>query len=322
MAMGNALGLRVEKISPLCQLQDLGRFGYQRFGVTRSGAMDPLSLRLANILVGNPEHIACLEFSLLGGEFTVTAEHLTIAFVGGFPLRINGEIQPPDSNHHLRQGDRLAIGNASTKNGIRGYLAVAGGFITTPVLGSCATHQRSAMGGFTPAAESGNCLPVELPVNVTTGKQIPKVQLASHQRRPLKNTLRVVAGPQQDHFTSAAIRDFYTKPFTLSADSDRMGILLTGNPLGHAGDGNIISDPVVPGSIQVPASGNPIVLMADGPTTGGYPKIATLCSVDCAVLAQLAPGSEVRFAEITVQEAQQLVQQQERHIKRLVAHCR
>lgn len=303
--MSNTTGLKIKQITPLCQLQDLGRYGYQSYGVTRAGAIDPYSLRVANILVGNSQSTAGLELTLAGAEFVVTAHSMRIAFVGDFPVSVNGNPRPTSCSLHLQEGDTLTIGAAT--GGIRGYLAVAGGFDVAPALGSHATHTRSGLGGFGSEMKPGAVLPTQLDFAPLSREHF----LPRSLQRKSSDTIRVVAGPQTEHFTEQGIADFYNKSFTVSADSDRMGYRMEGTKIEHAGDGNIISDPTVPGSIQVPASGDPIVLMADCPTTGGYPKIATIASVDRGLLAQQSPGSTVRFEQISVEESQTLVREQE-----------
>lgn len=299
-------GLRIRQITPLCQLQDLGRFGYQSQGVTRSGAMDSHLLRLANALVGNPLASACLEFALAGGEFEVLNPSVRVALAGNFGLRVNAEPVEPFCSHRLRRGDVLSID--APLYGIRAYLAVAGGFRVKPQLGSASTHLRSGLGGFdAPMAVNG-----QLPLNIDYAPLARERSLRRGLRRRSGEAVRVVMGPQQAAFSEQGISDFLAGKFSVRVDSDRMGIRLEGVKIEHAGDGNIISDPVLPGSVQVPAAGDPIVLMADGPTTGGYPKIATVASIDVATLAQLGAGDTLRFEAISVAEAQQLLLEERR----------
>ncbi|MGK0292325.1 MAG: biotin-dependent carboxylase-like uncharacterized protein [Porticoccaceae bacterium] len=305
MADAQNTGLLIKQITPLCQLQDLGRFGYKNYGVTHCGAIDPYNLRVANILVGNKQGTACLEFTLLGAEFVVTVPSIRIAFVGDFPVSVNGEARDNFCSSHLNEGDTLTIGAASQC--IRGYLAVAGGFFAKKELGSYSTHMRSGLGGFHDPMQAS----VTLPTNNSFAASGREYYFSNVLRREENDSIRVVSGPQSEHFTKQGIDDFYAKPFSISNDSDRMGYRLENNVIEHAGDGNIISDPTVPGSIQVPASGNPVVLMADCPTTGGYPKIATITTVDRGLLAQKGPGSEVKFEAVSVQRAQSLMREQE-----------
>ncbi|MFQ3247688.1 MAG: biotin-dependent carboxylase-like uncharacterized protein [Arenicella sp.] len=302
---GSAKGLLVKQLTPLCQLQDLGRFGYKAFGVTHCGAIDPYSMRVANLLVGNLQGTACLEFTLAGGEFLITAKSMRIAFVGDFPLSVNGEPKNNFCSVSLEYGDKLTIGAAI--GGIRGYLAVQGGFIAKQELGSYSTHLRSSLGGFDFALNLGSTLPVSNDFAVKAKEYYFRASL----RRKDRDIIRVIAGPQEDHFSEHGIDRFYSEWFSISTNSDRMGYRLENNIIEHAGDGNIISDPTVAGSVQIPASGNPVVLMTDCPTTGGYPKIATIASIDLGLLAQKGPATQFKFQAITVAQAQCLVREQE-----------
>ncbi|MFK8018606.1 MAG: biotin-dependent carboxyltransferase family protein [Pseudomonadales bacterium] len=299
-------GLLVKHATPLCQLQDLGRIGYRAQGVTRSGAMDRFNLKVANALVANPLNTACLELTLTGATFELTATSARIALAGDFDFKINGIAKEVFCSHRIVEGDTIEIGAPQT--GLRAYLAIAGGFDSSPILGSCATHTRSKLGGFAHGINFGETLPIKAPIAVSGHE----CSLRQGLRRGPKEIVRVVAGPQQEHFSSSGIESFYTSAYKVTDECDRMGIRLDGARIEHVGDGNIISDPVMPGSVQVPAGGQPIILMADGPTTGGYPKIATVASVDLAVLAQLAPGAGLQFEQISVEESQTLVRDEAR----------
>lgn len=311
MNSDRSLGLRIHRITLLCQLQDLGRRNYQGFGVNRCGAMDPYSLRMANILAGNQQDMACLEFALAGAIFEVTADSMRVAFVGDFPLKINGDLQAANASHFLQAGDRLEIGAAN--GGIHGYLAVSGGFAVEPQLGSCSTHLRTGLGGFGQPMTTGSILPIRVNHSrVTFGSYLPR----AFSRKPSR-CIRAVRGPQSSHFTETGMDVFFNTAFRIRRNSDRMGYRLGGNLIEHSGDGNIISEPVLPGCVQVPPDGEPIVLMADCGTVGGYPKIATVISVDLGQLAQFAPGTEFIFDEVTVKQGQELLREQERLLAEL-----
>lgn len=293
-------GLLVLQASAGTTIQDLGRVGYRRYGVTRSGAMDPVALQVANCLVGNPYNTPCIELSVGGADFRVTADSLRCAFHGGdFPFALNGEPAPVSTSLHLRKGDILSVGGA--RRLIRGYLAVEGGFALEPVLGSCATHTRSAMGGINGAPlEAGQ----ELECLETSASKRSEVSLPYSALPKPRRLFRVILGPQADRFTEDGLSTFLqSTAFRIDKDSDSIGYRLTGHRIEYLGDGNIVSDPVVPGCIQVPASGQPLILMADCPTTGGYPKIATVISTDLPDLAQLPPGAEVSFRAVSLDEA-------------------
>lgn len=289
----------------LCQLQDLGRTGHQSIGVNRSGAMDPYSLRLANMLVGNPQGEACLEFALAGANFEVTAESLRIAFVGDFPVRINDLIQPGNASFFLQGGDQLEIG--ASAGGIHGYLAVGGGFTAKAQLGSCATHLRTGLGGFASALKAGNTVPV----NQTHAVRGIEHYLPAQALRKPRDRIRAVRGPQSAYFSKSGQKEFFNQPFVISRNSDRMAYRLEAKPIEHAKDGNIISEPVLPGCVQIPSGGEAMVLMADCGTVGGYPKIASVISVDLGALAQFAPGTEFRFEEVDIEKSHEILREQE-----------
>lgn len=306
-----SVGLRIHRVTLLCQLQDLGRTGYQRYGVNRSGAMDPFRLKLANVLAGNPLDTPCLEFALAGAIFEVACPSVRVSFVGDFPVLINGENQPPNATHYLETGDRLEIG--ATRGGSHGYLAVSGGFSVEAQLGSCSTHLRSGLGGFDLPMTPGTVLPVK------RSSAEPAVERYIPDRifEPFDGNIRAIAGPQFDHFSRKGQQDFFSRPFQVGRTIDRMGYRLEGPAIEHALDANIISEPVLPGCVQVPADGMPIVLMADCGTVGGYPKIATVISTDLGKLAQLQPGASFHFEQVTVETAQENLRHQRELLKQL-----
>jgi len=289
--------LVVRSCGPMTTLQDRGRLGYQRFGVSPSGAMDLRSLAVANALAGNPPDTAAIEFMNLGGAFTCAGGDLRIALAGAdCALSIDGAPVAPQTAAILKEGQTAQIGHART--GTFAYLAVAGGFSVEPQLGSLSFHLRSRLGGLNGAAlQAGDHLPcraeaqagelMHLPLDVRSGD----------------DPIRVMLGPQDDYFTPEAVRIFLEEEFTISPQADRMGFQLTGPRLEHAKGFNIVSDGIVTGHIQVPGNGQPIVLMRDRQTAGGYPKIATIISADLDRFAQLRPGSKVRFKAVERDEA-------------------
>ena len=304
-------GLLIKSISPFCLLQDLGRFGYKHYGVTHSGAADPYLLKVANALVGNKRNVACLEFTSLGAEFEITAQSMRIAFAGDFPVLVNGQPIQAYCSITLNKGDLLTI--APSVGGIRGYLSVEGGFAVEPELGSCSTHARSGLGGFTQEMKKG----VVLPVNLPFANQGYELFLNEHLRRPNRDSIRVIKGPQIECFSDKGISDFYTSPFIVSNESDRMGYRLKGTKIELVEKPDMISEPIGSGSVQVPPSGEPVVLMADCGTSGGYPKIATVVGVDQGVLAQKGPGAKFYFENISIDEAQTLLIEQENYFSTL-----
>jgi 5-oxoprolinase (ATP-hydrolysing) subunit C len=289
--------LRAIAPGPHVTIQDAGRQGWLRFGVSRSGAMDFPSLAAANVLVGNPPDTAALEFAQLGGTWKVEAESCRIAVTGGtFGISADGRPLAPWRSHTLRRGQRLSL--APTRDALWGYLAVAQGFDLSPQLGSCATHLRSGVGGQRIAEGD------ELPLLADQAPEGGDHRIAPPPRET--GPFRVVLGPQDDHFDRDTIAAFLATPWRLSHRSDRMGSWLEGPAMTHANGFNLLSDGLVPGCIQVPGSGQPIVLLMDCQTMGGFPKLATVITADLARFAQCRPASEVRFVAVDVDAAQSL----------------
>lgn len=289
--------LLVKSCGPMTSLQDRGRLGYQGFGVSPSGAMDRRALAMANALVGNPLETAAIEFMNLGGAFTCEGGDLHVALAGaGCSASIDGAPVPPQTSVLLKEGQSLEVGHPRT--GTFAYLAVAGGFAVEPELGSLSFHLRSRLGGLKGAPlKAGDRLPC-----LSGAQDREPMQLTVD---PLEESgpIRVILGPQDDYFTPEAIRTFLESEFAISPQADRMGFQLTGPRLDHAKGFNIVSDGIVDGHIQVPGSGQPIVLMRDRQTAGGYPKIATVISADLARFAQMRPGMSVRFKAVQRDEA-------------------
>ena len=286
--------------SPFVTLQDAGRQGWQRFGVSACGAMDVEALAAANALVGNPTHAAALEFAYAAGEWRLEGASCRIAVAGGgFRVRIANRVLPAWRSATMAAGETLRVDGGA--DAVWGYLAIAGGIDLPGQLGSLSTHLRSGIGGLHGRAlQAGDALPLAL----ATAPAGPEHSLAPRRREA--GAIRVVLGPQDDYFTPEAIEAFLSAPFTVSQQIDRLGYRLAGPALVHAKGFNIISDGVVAGSIQVPGNGQPIVLMRDCQPPGGYPKIATVITADLGRLAQSRPGTELRFRQVGIAEAQVL----------------
>jgi biotin-dependent carboxylase-like uncharacterized protein len=289
--------LAIEAAGPGVTLQDGGRRGYLRFGITAAGPMDPLMFATANRAVGNPLDATAIEVST--GGLTVTAPEgpLGLALIStGFRASLDGEALPPACALTLEPGRTLTVRAGST--GAWGYLAVAGTFAMAPVLGSTATHTRSGLGGLDGRSlRAGDRLGIS---QVRTGEGAPQRLLAPWlDRDPAR--IRVVLGPQDDYFTQDQIAAFLERPWTVSPRGDRMACFLDGTPLTHAKGHDIVSDGV--GAIQVPGNGLPIVLMADRQSTGGYPKIGTVIGPDLGRLAQAQGGTAITFAAVSLAEA-------------------
>jgi len=293
----------LEVIAPglMTTVQDLGRFGYQRFGLSPAGAVDGFALQIANALVGNAPSEAALEMTLQGATLMIAAPAARLAFAGDFALSIDGRPAASYRSHLVHCGEILAVGRA--KNGLRGYLAVAGGLALAAELGSRATHLRAGLGGIDGREfRTGDRL--ELCAATPPAGLEHALSAADIPQR--RNLLRVVLGPQDDYFNAVAIADFFAARYTVTAAADRMGMRLAGPRIRHARGFDVISDAVVTGSIQVPGSGEPIVMLAERQTTGGYPKLATVIGADLHQAAQAPPGATLRFAPVDLAEAQRL----------------
>ncbi|KKJ75608.1 hypothetical protein WH95_17400 [Kiloniella litopenaei] len=305
----------------LSSLQDEGRKGFAGFGVPRSGAADALSLQVGNALVGNSAFETALEFRFLGPKVMavggrirlglagdVTAEHKLAS--GSDTIAIK-----PWQSVTLDDGDILSID--PLKNGATGYLTVEGGFDLTPVLASSSTYARAKLGGV-------NGLPLQAGDSIKVRTTQPRDGLEKIVSAPLStvtDVIRVMAGPQDDYFSDDMISKFSDQDYKVSSDVDRMGIRLEGDeitPLPEKGS-DLISDGIVPGAIQVPGSGQPIILFVDCQTIGGYPKIGAVITSDLPLLGQLVPGNEIRFRFVSLEEAQAARKQQNIDLDRAIA---
>ncbi len=288
--------------------QDAGRPGYRHLGVPLSGALDPEWLVIANALAGNPAGTAALEMHLLGPKLRAKTP-VTIALAGEFSARIEdaaGQSRAAGNwcSHALAADEILVTG--SLRNGI-GYLAVHGGFELPAVLGSRSTYARAGLGGIDGRAlKAGDRLKVMRSGIPGDGAGDAAISLRLPQAPRLSDgPLRVIAGPQREYFTDAAWQRFMAEEFTVSRETDRMGLRLDGPRLDHdpAHGADIVSDAVTPGAIQVPGDGRPIILLADCQTVGGYPKIATVIGADLPRLGHALPGQTLRFIEVSIEQA-------------------
>jgi antagonist of KipI len=292
-----APALRIVKPGLLTTVQDLGRWGHQRDGVPVAGPMDVFSHRLANHLVGNPPDAATLEITLIGPELVADAP-TTMALCGAdFDVTCDGELVPAGTTFHVRAGQVVKVGRRH--RGARAYLAVAGGILTPPVLGSRATHLVSVMGGV-----DGRALVAgdRVPVTPHHGEMVVRARGLTLPTAG-RTRVRVLPGPQAEWFGEEAWRALTTVSFRVSPRSNRMGYRLQGPPLARRIETEPISEPLAMGAIQVPAAGEPILLMADRQTAGGYPKIAYVITADLCLAGQLAPGEFIEFERCTEREA-------------------
>ena len=293
----------------LTTVQDLGRWGYQANGVPVAGPMDAFSHRLANRLVANEDHAAALEVTLLGPEVQASGDVTCVVCGAEFELSVDGRPVPCGRLFQLTHGARLRFGRRIA--GARATLAVRGGIALPPVMGSRATSIISGIGPFGGRPlTAGDVLPV--------GRALSRVE----ERRAVHSLplphggakLRAIPGPHQDRFAADALDAFFSAAFTVTTKSNRMGYRLDGPTLEHAGSGDILSDATPLGSVQVPKSGQPILLMADRQTTGGYPKIATVITADISLAGQLAPGDWIRFVPCSRGEAIEALQRLEQRL--------
>ncbi|MCP3465780.1 biotin-dependent carboxyltransferase family protein [Bradyrhizobium sp. CCGUVB23] len=309
------MSVHLEVIEPglATTIQDLGRRGWQRFGISESGAMDPVALATANALVGNTVGTAALEVTLAGPVLACINGDTRIALAGAdFAIAIDGRPVASHETHDLKSGQHLVIGAA--RDGARAVLAVSGGFQIKPMLGSVATQSRSQLGGLNGGPlRKGDLLPLALPG--LPGR--PHLMVSPTNRVRPNGPVRVLLGPQDDAFSAEGIATFLGSDYAVTPLSDRMGCRLEGPRVAHAGAVGIVSDGIVFGSIQIPGNGQPIILLADRQTTGGYPKIATVISADLPRLAQLRPGERVHFQSIEEDEAVKLVREMRRQIDRV-----
>ncbi|GGF39237.1 allophanate hydrolase [Aliidongia dinghuensis] len=304
--------LRVERPGLSTTVQDLGRRGLQRYGVPVSGALDPLALRLANALVGNAAGTGALEILALGPTLVVEAESVRVALVGSDAgLAIDGQPVPAGRSVTAPHGARITIGGFTDAASC--ILAVEGGFALEPCMGSLSTYARGGFGGFEGRAlKAGDRLPLLKPAATAVPER--KAEPIDYGQGPI----RVVLGPQEDWFEPAAIERFFAEPYRVTAETDRMGMRLDGAKLDHARGFNIVSDGIADGHIQVPGTGQPIVLLADRQTVGGYPKIGAVIGADLPRLGRMRPGSEIRFARIAPAEAEAARRAQETAFAALV----
>ncbi|UKS24688.1 biotin-dependent carboxyltransferase family protein [Paenibacillus sp. HWE-109] len=301
------MGFEVSKPGLLSTLQDEGRFGFRKYGVIASGPMDSYAHRTANILVGNKADASTLEMTLSGPTLTAQKD-MVIAICGAdMEAEIDGTSMPLWRPFNIYQGEQLAIHYA--RQGCRAYLAVSGGFEGRSVLGSQSTYLRAGLGGYEGRGlQAGDQLNVgEGEVKRLAGNQ-PVGAVSTLIRPPYEEnpTLRVTWGKEAAHFTEESRWQFAAQGFMVTPQSDRMGYRLKGDHLCmKEASPEMISEAVVQGTIQVPAGGQPILLMADCQTTGGYPRIAHVITADLPLVAQVKPGGTIRFEVVSHREAQE-----------------
>jgi len=319
----------VRRAGFLTSAQDLGRTGFREFGVSTSGALDSFALRVANLLVGNDEGAAGLEITLGGLQLRFDDERI-VAWCGGeFDVHIGSTALPAGHTAFLRAGEELKFGRPQV--GCRCWLAVSGGIDVPLVLGSRSTDLRANFGGFEGRTlRDGDVIPLGIPrrspafAKATADKQTaatagisswtaPHNWASPAKRGPI---LRFVRGIDSSRFNDVTIQRFTSEAFTVSPDSDRMGVRFDGPELQREDNVDLTSEAVAPGTIQVPPSGKPILLLGDCQTIGGYPKIAHVITVDLGIAAQLRADDHVRFSEVSLADAHRLLLERERELER------
>lgn len=304
-----------EVLSPgiLTTIQDFGRFGYGQFGVPPAGALDLFSYQIANLLVKNMGSEACLEITLTGLRLRSLGEFLVAITGGDLTPTLNGESLKMWTTHLVIEGDVIAF--RKVKSGCRAYLSVSGGFAVPKVMGSYSTYLYGKFGGFEGRPlKKGDILyrfNHSYPLD-RVGMRFPEDWIPQFERDV---TLRVVLGPQDDHFTEKGFQTFFSSVYEVTPQSDRMGIRLRGPVIERRPEveESIISEGFLPGAIQIPGDGNPIIILNEL-VTGGYTKIAAVISVDLSKVAQLKPGDRVRFRPVSIEEAHSLLMEQDQRM--------
>lgn len=307
------MSLRFIKPGMQTSIQDIGRSGFMHQGISKSGAMDPLSLRLANWLVDNPLNQAAIEVTLVGPTIEFT-QSLSIALCGAeFELELNGEPVFNNETFDVNAGDVLAF--KRLRNGARAYLAIAGKLDVARFFGSQSTHLTARFGGF-----KGRQFEVDDVLEVHYATEVKKRTLPEAYRPTFSGNylLRCCAGIEEEHFDEKSLADFYEASYKISNDSNRMGLRLEGQPITRNAAIDIVSSGLVQGSIQVPPSGLPIISSVDGQTIGGYPRIANVISSDINILGQLKAGDKINCLKVSRDEAWQHLKQKHAFLDKLL----
>ncbi len=292
--------IKVIRPGLLTTVQDEGRTEFLAFGMPRAGVMDRYAARMANLLCGNPLGAAVLEMTLIGGSYRFSAA-VRIAVCGAaMPLLLNGEAISAWTAVDVNPEDELEVGAAAS--GCRAYLAVAGGIEVPLVMGSRSTYYRAGIGGFAGRPlQIGDELPIGTPSPLTAAPiQLPAVWIPQYASQI---TVRVLPGPQAELFNESGWRTLLSTNYSISDEADRMGYRLEGEKIEHLSGPDIVSDALTPGAIQVPGSGQPIIMMTDCGTTGGYAKIATVIGPDLAMIGQAKPQDCLTFVECSYEQA-------------------
>lgn len=296
------MGITVLNPGILTTVQDLGRIGYQQYGVSASGVMDPRAMELANILVGNPRNEAVLECTMLGPQLKFDETNIIAITGGNLAPTLDGAPLLTYKAYRVEAGQTLRF--AGLRSGCRAFIAFAGGLDIPVVMGSRSTYMKAKIGGFHGRKlEKDDQIAFRAPKATIKNLDIRAITPEFVPRELY--TLRVIMGPQDDMFTEAGKQTFLSGTYSVTPEFDRMGCRLEGDAIEHINGGDIISDGIAFGAVQVPSSGKPIIMLADRQTTGGYTKIATVISADFRILAQLKVGDKLRFEKVSVENAQE-----------------
>lgn len=280
-------------------VQDLGRYGYLKYGVPISGAMDTFSLIAANLLVENSPNNACLEITLIGPELQALTKTYIAVTGGEISININGRKASMWQTVEVQEGDVVSFGKV--ESGCRVYVSIKGGINTPPILGSRSTYVRGSFGGINGRQlRNGDIIEGFPNVPFNHGYAIPEELIPKYAGF---YETHIVLGPQSDMFTEKGLEKFLTNEYKVTPEADRMGYRLEGPPIEHKAKAEIISDALLPGTIQIPPDGKPIIIMRDAQTTGGYPKIAVAITPDISSLGQAKPNDAIKFSKITTHEA-------------------
>lgn len=317
------MGIRIIKPGILTTIQDLGRTGYQSQGFAPSGVMDMRSFRIANLLLDNPENEAAIEISLIGPTIEFTSDTIIAITGGNLGPTMNKKPAPMYTAIYASEGDVLRF--TGTVSGARSYIAFSSYLDIPVVMGSRSTNTKSKIGGYKGRKlMAGDYIPFRIRrryISHFLSRTLDLDEFGSDSK-----VLRVVMGPQDDHFTKAGIRTFLEDEYTITSDFDRMGCRLEGEYIASKCGSDIISDGIAMGAVQVPTHGKPIIMLADRQTTGGYAKIAVVASVDIPKLVQSKTDDRIRFKAISVEEAQRLYREEQDEFdgfrKKIHAPCR
>ncbi|MCC9135623.1 biotin-dependent carboxyltransferase family protein [Pontibacter silvestris] len=325
------MSIKIEKAGLLTTIQDTGRYGYQKDGIIVSGAMDATALRIANLLVDNNENEAAIEVTLVGPKIRFHENHLIAITGADLAPEIDGEQVQMWRPVYVKAGSLLQF--KGPVNGSRAYIAISGSIAIPKVMNSYSTYLRAEFGGLNgKALQAGDVIPCKDPATdilallkkrglTNSDKAFIEVKwklapqlYPAYEENP---TIRVVKGTEYELFSESSKSYLWKEKFQITSQSDRMAHRLQGVNLSLQEDTELISSAVTFGTIQVPAQGSPIILLADRQTTGGYPRIAQVITADFSQLAQIQPGKIVRFTEVTLQQAQQLYVKQEQNIEQI-----